>query len=217
MAEATAGDTSSAEANQLEEAARQLDAARMKQIGGYHFAMATGALVLWGAAETWAQATGWGVAQLSTVAAALVAGTVLPSLIHEWGHFSGARLSGAASPVLEEPNRHFFMFNFDMSANSTEQFAKMSWGGILAPWALAALFALFVPLATLGAKVLLAMLLSKALAATVFELPVVRAAVESGEPGAELGKRVAEGGLVQGRNAGYVLGVASLALLWMAG
>ena len=136
MAEAT---LDANEVAALQQAARELDRARMRQIGGFHFAMVLGALTLWGAAVAWAQVTGWAVAEFVAIANALVAGYVIPSAVHEWGHFAGARLSGSVSPVLEEPKRHYFMFDFPMDQTDIQQFAWMSWGGILAPWLLVVL------------------------------------------------------------------------------
>lgn len=215
MAEATL-DANPAEAAALEEAAREFDRARMKQIGGYHFAMVMGALTLWGAAATWAEVTGWALAEFAAVANALVAGFVIPSVLHEWGHFAGARLSGAASPVFDEPRRHFAMFDFQMDKNDDRQFAWMSWGGILAPWGVVLLAALFVPLSATGAAVLLATFVFKAVAASVFEVPVVLRAARSGNPGAELRQQATSGGIPRSRRIGALAGVACFALLRVA-
>jgi len=194
---------------------RDFDNARMRQIGGFHFAMVMGALTMWGAAVTWAQVTGWAVAELVAVANALIAAFVLQSTLHEWGHFAGARLAGAESPVLEEPRKHFFMFDFAMDKNDLRQFLWMSWGGILAPWAVALLVAAALPLSILSVQVLLATLVMKAVGVAIFEVPIARAAAQSGEPGAELAKQVAAGGLTRGRNIGTVVGLALFALLLM--
>jgi hypothetical protein len=216
MAEGTIDMNEAAEMAALQDAAREFDRARLKQIGGFHFAMVMGALTLWGAAETWAQVTGWGVAHVAAVANALVAGFVISSTIHEWGHFAGARFVGSVSPVFEEPKRHFFMFDFPMNQNDTHQFVWMSWGGILAPWIAVVLVAISVPLALTGGAVLLATLVSKAVSVAVFEVPVVLRTERSGDPGAELGKRATEGGLTTGRRVGALVGVACFALIWIA-
>lgn len=216
MAEATMASNQAAETAALAEVAREFDHARMKQIGGFHFAMVMGALTLWGAAETWAQVTGWGIAQFAAVANALVAGFVLQSTVHEWGHFAGARLSGSVSPVFEAPRRHFFMFDFVMDQNDTRQFTWMSWGGILSPWVTIGLFVLFVPLETLGAVVLLSTLIARAVAIAVFEAPIALRAAGGGDPGAELGKAAAGGGIPRGRKLGAIVGAMCFALLWLA-
>jgi hypothetical protein len=103
-----------------------------------------------------------------------------------------------------------------MDKNDTHQFTWMSWGGILAP-SLAVLLALiFVLLSLLGGKVLLATLVMKAVATAVFEVPIVLAAAQSGEPAAELGKSVAAGTLPRSRKVGTVAGAVCFAMLWMA-
>ncbi len=215
-AEATARAEATAEATALRDLARALDREHLKQIGSFHFALVTAGLTLWGAAETWAQTTGWGIAGATAVAAALVAGFVIPSTLHEWGHFAGARLSGAVSPVLEEPRRHFFMFDFPMDQNDLHQFTWMSWGGIVAPWAVLVLAVASIPLSSTSAAVLVATLFSKAVAVSAFEVPVVRRAGRSGNPGAELGRQVADGGLPRSHKAGAIAGIACFALLWLA-
>ena len=215
MAEATTPTNPAAEAAALKEAARLFDLARMRKVGGVHFTMVMGALTLWGAAEAWAELSGWGVAQLAAVANALIAGTVIPSTIHEWGHFAGARASGAVSPVHDEPKGHFAMFEFAMDQNDGRQFAWMSWGGILAPWAVVLLVVLFVPLATTGALVFLATLVARAVSVSVFEIPVVQRAEECGDPGAALGEEVRGGGLDRGRRVGLGAGLASFVVLWL--
>lgn len=213
MAEATMDPS---EVAALQSAAREFDRAGIIKLGSYHFAMVMGALTMWGAAETWAQATGWGIAQFAAVANAIVAAFVIASTIHEWGHFTGARLSGAVSPVLDEAKGHFFMFNFPFDQNDTRQFTWMSWGGILAPWIAVILAWTLVPLGLLGGKVLVAALVMKAVAAGTFEVPIVLAAAKSGEPAAELGKSVAAGTLPQSRKVGLAVGVALFVLLWIA-
>jgi hypothetical protein len=214
--ETTTESDTAAEVAALHGAARAMDRDRMKRIGSYHFAMAMGALTLWGAAETWAQVTGWGIAHLAAVGNAIVAGTVIASIVHEWGHLTGARLSGAISPVLDEPKRHFFMFDFALDKNDTHQFTWMSWGGILAPWLAALIVVILVPLSLTSGAVLLATLVSKAVTAAAFEVPIVLRAAESNNPGAELGKQVSGGGLPRARNIGAAAGLVCFAMIWMA-
>ncbi|MCS5618817.1 MAG: hypothetical protein NZ808_03080 [Myxococcota bacterium] len=199
----------------LKDAAKAFDRARMKQIGSFHFAMVMGALTMWGAAETWAQVTGWAVANFVAVANAVVAGVVISSTIHEWGHFTGARLSGSESPVFEKPKGHFFMFNFPIDQNDKEQFAWMSWGGILAPWVPVILALILLPFGTLSGQVLFATLVTRAVGAGAFEVPIVRAVAEGGEPSAELGKATTTGRLPWSRNVGIVAGAACFALVWL--
>lgn len=212
MSEATMDPT---ELAALQEAAREFDKSRMKQIGSYHFAMVFGALTLWGAAMTWAQVTGSTLAEVVAVANAFVAAYVIASTIHEWGHFTGARLSGAASPVLDAPRRHFFMFDFKMDENDLRQFTWMSWGGILAPWLAVVLALIFVPLSTLSGAVLVSTLVAKAAGAGLFEVPIVTAAGASGDPGGELSKATMSGSLTRAGKNGNLVGLAFFALVWL--
>ncbi len=169
------------------------DLARLKRIGALHFVMVMGALTLWGAADAWATTSGWGLAQVAALANAVIAGTVIANTLHEWGHFAGARLSGAFAPALEKPVRYFFMFDFSFEKNDRGQFAWMSWGGILVPWALVALVAWLVPIDTASRALLLAVFVTRAVQVSVFEVPVVRRASAGGDPREELGRELTTG------------------------
>ena len=199
----------------LKSMAQEFDRANMRKIGGFHFAMVMGAITMWGAAEAWAQLTGWSIAQFAAVANAFVTAYVVASVIHEWGHFTGARLSGSVSPVLDEAKGHFFMFNFAMDQNDVRQFTWMSWGGIAAPWLAVVLAGIFVPMATLGGKVLFATLVMKAASTSIFEVPITRIAERTGDPARALGESVAAGTLPRSRNMGIVVGVVCFLLLWV--
>lgn len=216
MAEATIESMTPDELAELKDAARAFDIARMKKIGSFHFAMVMAALTMWGAAETWAQSTGWALAQFVAIGNALVAGFIIPSTVHEWGHFLGARLAGSNSPVLDEAKNHFAMFDFKMDENNTQQFAWMSWGGILAPWVPVFIAAAVVPLTLISGAVLFATLLSKAVAVAAFEVPITLQAIRTGEPGKALTESVVGGGLSRGRRVGQVAGVLCLALVLIA-
>ncbi len=205
-----------AELAKLKEAARAFDRARMKKIAGYHFALVMGALTLWGAAEIWAQSTGWALARFVAVANALVAGVVIPSTLHEWGHFVGARIAGSASPVLDAPRDHFFMFDFKMDENDPEQFGWMSWGGIVTPWLVVLLAAILVPVEITSGAALFATLVSQAVAVSVFEVPIAQAAARTGEPGRALSERVVGGGLDKSRRIGTAVGVVLFLLFWLS-
>lgn len=207
-------------APEVEAAARvdpEVDRARMKRIGSFHFVLVMGGLTLWGAAETWARTTGWALAEAAAIANALIAATVIASTIHEWGHFAGARLSGAISPVLRRPRRHFFMFDFDLERNDVRQFTWMSWGGILAPWLPVLIVLLAVPLDRWSGAALLAAFVWRAAAVAAFEVPVVRAVERSGDPIAALRARVKEGGLASSGRVGMAVGAVCFALLVVTG
>lgn len=201
----------------LREALVKLDRANVKKVGAYHFTMAMGALTLWGTALVWAETTGWLLAHAIAVANAVIAGTVLASLVHEWGHFTGARLSGAVSPALDAPKNHFFMFDFKMDENDVDQFTAMSWGGIVAPWILVALLVVLIPVGMLSAAALVATLVARAVSAGAFEVPIVQAAQHHGDPKKALGDAINAGRLEAAGPIGYVVGGLVFAMLAIAG
>ncbi len=195
--------------------AAKLDRANLKKVGALHFAMVMGALTLWGAAVAWALTTGWVIAEVAAVANAVIAGTVIASTLHEWGHFTGARLADAPSPVLETPRNYYFMFDFKMADADLRQFTWMSWGGILAPWVLVIAALFFVPVGVTSGAALIATLVAKATAASHFEVPIVREANACGDHAAAFGRGIA-GGLEKSGRVGNLTGLAVFALLVLA-
>ena len=190
---------------------REKDLRHIKKVGSLHFVMVMGALTLWGAADAWAVQSGWGLAQLVAVANALIAGTVVTGVLHEWGHFTGARLSGAVSPALKEPVRHFFMFDFSFEKNDTRQFLWMSLGGILVPWLLVLATLALVPMDTAARAMLLAVFAARAVQVSLFEVPVTLRASQGGDPREELGRQ-----LKSGFQSSRYIGVAVGALVFLA-
>jgi hypothetical protein len=197
------------------EAERVADRARMRKIGGLHLVAVLSALTLWGAADAWAVASGWSLALAVSVANAAVAAHVIASIAHEWGHFAGARLSGARSPVLEKPANYFFMFDFPFDQTDTREFVWMSWGGIVAPWLLVVATVVLVPIDTLGRLTLLAAFAMSAARASFFEVPIVTRARQSGEPRAELGRELAAGGLASATRLAWGVGAVVWLGLWL--
>ena len=170
----------------------------------------TAAVTLWGAADAWAQSSGWALAHAAALANAVLAGYVVANTLHEWGHFAGARLSGAVSPVHERPVRYFFVFDFPFERNDARQFVWMSWGGIGLPWVLVLAVALLVPLDTASRALLLAVFVTRAVQISVFEVPVVTRAMQGGDPRQELGRQL-QGGFRTSRWVGLAIG----ALVWL--
>lgn len=180
------------------------DIARMKRIGGWHATAVAAAIGLWGATSYWAVESGLLIAHLAALGIAFASATVMASILHEWGHFSGAKLSGARAPVLAKPARLYFMFNFDMERNTPEQFIAMSIGGISANWLLVLLLLLLVPLDSLAAAMLVAVAIAKAVNVSFFEVPIVMQVREGGDPQAVLDERLENYGLKQ--LPGYIVG-----------
>jgi len=191
---------------------READLANLKNVGRIHFAMVMAALTLWGAADAWATQSGWALAHAVAIINALITGTVLASTLHEWGHYTGARLSGAVAPVRKKPARYFFMFDFPFDRNDERQFIWMSLGGILVPWILVLLAPLLVPIDTASRAMLFAVLVTRAVQVSVFEVPVVVRTQNGGDPRTELGRQLKDGFLAKSRYAGLAVG----ALVWLA-
>ena len=63
-------------------------------------AIAAAAISVWAAADTWYLVTGIWFAQVISIINAIFVGYVLGALFHEWGHYAGAKLSGATAPGL---------------------------------------------------------------------------------------------------------------------
>ena len=178
----------------------------LAKIAQYHFAAAMAAFTLFGAGDVWAVQSGLWLASAVSVANGLIAGVVLAYLIHEWSHFSGARLAGARSPTLKEP-RSFFMFNFDMERNSISQFLTMSLGGPLGNWLLVLALWWLLPLNTAGQAMFFAAASAIAISVSIFEIPVINRTRAGGNPGKELAQRLESGALTTGRNIGIAAGV----------
>ena len=171
------------------------DWARMRRIGAWHGTAVLAALTLWGTADLWAQQSGWALALLVSLGMAVAVGRAIGAIGHEWGHFAGARLAGARSPVRNKPVRLYFMFEFDMAANSPRQFISMSLGGISANWLLFLAALVLIPLATPAAVALACMLFAQAVNVSLFEVPIVRSVMAGADPDEALQLRLKEYGV----------------------
>ncbi|TNF88565.1 MAG: hypothetical protein EP301_04695 [Gammaproteobacteria bacterium] len=185
--------------------------ANLKKVGTIHFVAVVAALTLFGAANTWALTSGIALALVVSVAAAYIAATVLSAIVHEYGHYVGTVLSGAPHKVLKKPARYFFMFNFDMKAGTTRQALWLSWGGVLGSWLLVATLFLLLPMDGWASAALVATALGNAVNASVFEVPVIRKTMETGEFEKALYDRLESPGLV--KMPGVVVGLLAFALL----
>jgi hypothetical protein len=153
---------------------------------GTHLLVAMLVLSMWAAADTWQAVTGLALASLLSVLTAFLAGFVLGTLVHEWGHFLGARRAGAIYTIPGKPG--LFVFNFDFARNSASQFLTMSYAGQLGGALAVLLLWLAVPTDTAGRAMLVAAAGGGAVFAAAIEWPVIRAVRAGGEPAAQLGK-----------------------------
>ncbi len=144
------------------------------------------ALSLWAATDAWQAVTGFAAASFLSVLAAIPAGVVFGTVVHEWGHFLGARLAGARYTI---PDRvGLFVFNFDFGANSVSQFFSMSWGGQIAGAFAVFLLWAALPLDTAGRCMVVASAFGAFMFAGMIEWPVLKRTRESGNPLAELSR-----------------------------
>lgn len=190
---------------------RSRNLANLKQVGSIHAVAVVSALALFGAAHTWAAASGWLLASVVAIAAAYIAGTVVASIAHEWGHYSGAVLSGSKHKVARKPVNYFFMFNFDMQAGSVRQALWMSWGGLTGSWLVVVLLAVLVPADSWASAVLIGTVAGIAVNASVFELPIISRTRKSGEFEKELSTQLESTGV--GKIPGLVVGLLTIAVL----
>lgn len=188
---------------------KKKDMTRLRSIGAKHFAAAMAALTLWGAGDLWALSIDLLLADMVSLANAVIAGMVLAFLFHEWGHFTGARLSGAFSPVLKQPVS-FFMFNFKFERNSRNQFLAMSMGGPTANWLLVILIYVLIPSDNATRILLLAVVTGVAINVSIFEIPVIFRTLAGGDPQSELQNQLDSRAPAVGRNTG----IAASAIIW---
>ena len=153
---------------------------------GTHLLVGMLVLSMWAAADTWQAVTGLALAGLLSVLTAFLAGFVLGTLVHEWGHFLGARRAGAGYTIPGKPG--LFVFNFDFARNSASQFLTMSYGGQVGGALAVLLLWLAVPTDTAGRAMLVAAAGGGAVFAAAIEWPVIRAVRAGGEPATELGR-----------------------------
>ena len=131
------------------------------------------ALALWGGADAWASTSGLALALVTSVGSALIAGWIIASLMHEWGHYLGAKLSGSKAPRIKAPGLLFFRYNFDLVNNSLGQFTSMSVAGSLAHWGVFAAALLLLPMATLAQTAFISSTFAFAIFASIVEWPII--------------------------------------------
>jgi len=190
-------------------ARKNRDNARLRKIAIRHGAIALSAITIWGTSDYWATETGLFLAESVSLINAIFAGTITAYIIHEWGHFTGARVSGSISPVLKEPVS-FFMFNFKDDLNTQSQFLSMSVGGPLANWSLFILIFILLPLNTWSQAMFLATTFAIATSVSIFEFPVIQRVMYGDNPAETINKRQTESGNTP-RTAGIIAGAA----LWI--
>lgn len=185
--------------------------ANLKKHAAVYGIAAVASLVLFGAAYTWATTSGWPIAVVAGVAAAFIAGMVLSSIFHEWGHYAGAALSGSSIKIADQPSNYFFFLGFNPKSNSTRQALWMTWGGLSGSWLLVLAVGLLVPMGSWIAAVLLATVAGRAVNASVFEMPIAWRTYQGHDFKEALKARLASPGTVNA--PGLVVGLALVVLV----
>jgi len=86
-------------------------------------------LSLFAATDSWQHLTGWALAAGLACVTGFLAGFAVTTVLHEWFHWLGGKLSGGAYTIPARPG--LFVFDWDFERNSVGQFFAMSIGGNL--------------------------------------------------------------------------------------
>ena len=175
-------------------------------------AIALAALSLWAAADTWYLVSGLGFALAISVLDAIFVGYILGALFHEWGHYTGAKLSGASAPRVKPKGTSLFRFNFDMAANTQRQFHWMSFGGWVFHWGLLAILVLAMPFDSIGRIALVSSVFGFILYATFIETGILCQTLGGSDPAETLSQLSAKT-FQQAGIVGSVAGLFALATL----
>jgi hypothetical protein len=171
------------------------------------------ALTLWAASDAWFQVTGLWAAELLSAADGIFVGYIVASVFHEWGHYLGARISGAhTTRTLPKNLTNLFRFSFDFGSNSAIQFHSMSFGGWVGHWFILLLIFAILPMDTLGRAALVSSIFGFAIFATFIETGVLRKTFGGIEPAEALGE-LSKQNFRQAGIAGTFSGVVFLAAL----
>ena len=210
--EATGGDE--AEASQTTESPFAQDevpqSAHLLMQGGIQLMALISEVILWGAADTWALSSDLALAGFFALIASIAFGIVVAQVLHEWSHFAGAVLSGAAYTVKEKPAVLFF--DFDYERNSTEQFQWMSVAGTLGNFIFILLILMMIPIDSSSRAMLLAVGFGMTAFVAVIEWPVIRLIHSGLAPMDALVRRFGNTDFIQ---HALIAAVGTTLLVWM--
>ena len=180
-------------------------------VGVRDLAIVLAILTLWAAADTWYAVTGLGLAAAVSVLNGVLAGGAIAGLLHEWGHFIGARVSGGTAPLA--PAKGFLpLFNFDFAKSEVSHFQAMSIGGNLPTWGFALLLAWVLPLDAPGRIAIVSAAVGFSIFANVVEFPVM-SRVSGGMPPIESLGKISSATLQTGAISGAVAALLLAAVL----
>ena len=149
------------------------DEARLSLVILRDVAVVSVLLSLFAAAESWATVSRLALASLLSVVDGLLVGIATGALIHEWGHFIGARLGGGHAPL--KPLMQFLpLYDFDYANNDSRSFLWMSYGGNIAHVALVLVLLMLVPTRSMGTAALVAGAFGFGVFSSLIEIPVIQ-------------------------------------------
>jgi hypothetical protein len=143
---------------------------------------------------------------------AIFVGYILGALFHEWGHYTGAKFSGASAPRVKPKGTSLFRFNFDMATNTQRQFHWMSFGGWVFHWGLLLILVAALPFDSIGRIALVSSVFGFILYATFIETGILRQTLGGSDPAETLGQLSAKT-FQQAGIVGSVAGLFALATL----
>jgi hypothetical protein len=111
------------------------------------------------------------VLSVSVAVAAGVFAAISGYLVHEWGHLTGARLSGG---IVHFPKRvtSTFLFYFDTKNSDRHQFLSMSLGGFVASAVVTPLLIAILPAGAISTYVAMVLVVAGLIATAWVELPL---------------------------------------------
>lgn len=158
--------------------------ARLAKLMSVHLLVGLLVLSLFAAAVSWSTVSGLALASALSVVTGALAGITLSTLVHEWFHYAGARLSGASFQVPEKLG--LFLYDWHYEKNDQRQFITMSAAGSVGGF-LSLLFLWFaVPTDNWGGAALRAGVIASIVFAAMVEWPVVRQVRRGADPFTEL-------------------------------
>ena len=172
------------------------------------------ALLVYGliALNSWENAGNQGFLIYLAALGAFLSGLALSHIVHEWGHFMGAIITGSRLTI--KPKIFPLFFDFDYAANRPGQFLVMSLGGLLGNFLLLLVLVFYIAPTTLVLTTCLAAVAGQLLYVLILELPVSLGTLAGREPLAALEAHFGQGGPLFLRATLMGLGAAALVLLF---
>jgi len=134
--------------------------------------------VLWWLLAARSAGTGFGADFSGWVVGALL--FFCAHIVHEWGHYLGAVLTGSRVGIHRKLTSPFF-FRFEAEGNSLKQFIAMSFGGFLATGATIAFYYLGLPDEYLASRIGRGGALFGAFLGVTLELPLLLTGIFQGQ------------------------------------